>query len=134
LASNLPVPPVEAIVTSDFVTEMAMTPEAIAAAVVLPLLEPPIWTHAEAIAFEAARECIGEVMAICSAELHREEGRPAPNAERVRSLRAELASLGAERASLRVHDADQVATVRAVYGARVRDHRSQQQSQVASQS
>lgn len=99
--------------------------------VILPPLTPPCWTQAQAVAFEAARECIGEVMAICSAELHREEARPAPSAERVASLRAELASLGAERASLRLDDADQVATVRAVYGARVRDYRSQQQRQAA---
>lgn len=99
--------------------------------VILPPLTAPRWTQAQAVAFEAARECIGEVMAICSAELHREEGRPAPNVERVKSLRAELANLGAERAALRVDDADRVATVRAVYGARVRDYRSQQQRQAA---
>jgi hypothetical protein len=97
----------------------------------LPPLEPPRWTQAQAVAFEAARECIGEVMAICSAELYREEAQPAPNAERLKLLRAELVSLGAERAALRVDDADRVATVRAVYGARVRDYRSQQQRQAA---
>lgn len=97
----------------------------------LPALEPPRWTQAEAIAFEAARECIGEVMAICSAELYREERRHAPDAERVTSLRTELAKLAAERAALRVNDVEQVATVRSVYGARVRDYRSQQQRQAA---
>lgn len=99
--------------------------------VTLPPLTAPRWTQAQAVAFEAARECIGEVMAICSAELYREEGRPTPNVERANALRGELASLGAERAALRVDDADRVATVRAVYGARVRDYRSQQQRQAA---
>lgn len=99
--------------------------------VVLPPLEPPRWTQTQAVAFEAARECIGEVMAICSAELSREERKSEPNAARVTSLRAERAALAAERAALRVDDADRVATVRAVYGARVRDYRSQQQRRAA---
>jgi hypothetical protein len=99
--------------------------------VILPPLTPPCWSQAQAVAFEAARECLSEVMAICSAELYREEAQSAPNAERVKLLRAELASLGAERAALRVDEADRVATVRAVYGARVRQYRSQQHRQAA---
>lgn len=99
--------------------------------VTLPPLEPPLWTQAQAVAFEAARECIGEVIAICAAELYREELQSEPNAARVISLRAEMVSLAAERAALRVDDADRVATVRAVYGARVREFRLQQQRQAA---
>lgn len=90
----------------------------------LPPLAPLRWTHAQAVAFEAARECIGEVMAICSAELHREESQAAPDAGRVQAMRAELARLAAERAALHVHDAERIATVRAACGAWLREHRS----------
>lgn len=91
-----------------------------------PPLQPPKWTQEEAIAFEAARECIGEVMAICSAEIFQEEQKAAPDPARIASLEAELAALAKERASLRVHEADNIATVRAIYGARIRAYRSQQ--------
>lgn len=97
----------------------------------LPPLVPPRWTQAQAIAFEAARECIGEVMAICSAELHDEESKAASDVGRVQSMRAELARLAAERAALHVDDADRVATVRAVYGARIREHRLRQSREAA---
>lgn len=90
----------------------------------LPPLEPPKWTQEQAVAFEAARECIGEVMAICAAELHTEESQAAPDACCLQALHADLASLGAERAALRVDDSDHIERVRGVYGARLRAYRS----------
>lgn len=94
-----------------------MTPE-------LPSLAPPLWTQDQAIAFEAARECITEVIAICAAAAEAEASQIKPDAQRLAELGDELQQLARERAGLRIHDDDQVATVRAVYGARVRAHRA----------
>lgn len=88
----------------------------------LPPLTAPLWTQEQAIAFEAACECISHVMAICSAELHRAQANQVPDIELVDSLRAQLASLALERSALHVGDDERVASVRAVYGARVRLH------------
>lgn len=100
-------------------------------AITLPPLTPPLWTQDQALAYEAACECIGEVMAICSADLHRENRLLAPNAQRVAALQIELVKLGDERAALRVGDAQAVAAARATYGARVRAYRAQRQQQAA---
>lgn len=87
-------------------------------AVVPPLL--PAWSQADAIAFEAARECLTDVMAIVSAEL----AAPGLTAERERVLSAEFARLHQERASLAVGDRERVAAVRSAYGKQVRDFRA----------
>lgn len=83
----------------------------------------PQWTQEQAIAFEAARECIGHAMAIWSAELYEEEHRSRPDAARVAGLRQELHKMAADRASLRLHDDKRIAEVRSHYGALVRADR-----------
>lgn len=74
------------------------------------------WTQDQAIAFEAARECIGHLIAIRISELH--TGSPAP--ERAAELEADLARLQAERRALRLTDEAEIARVREEYGAQVR--------------
>jgi hypothetical protein len=74
------------------------------------------WTQDQAIAYEAARECIGHLIAIRISELH--TGSPAP--ERAAELEADLARLQAERRALRLADEAEIARVREEYGAQVR--------------
>lgn len=81
---------------------------------------PPAWSQADAIAFEAARECLTDVMAIVSAEL----AVPGLTAERERELSAEFVRLHEERARLAVGDRERVAAIRSAYGKQVRDFRA----------
>ena len=74
------------------------------------------WTQDQAIAFEAARECIGHLIAIRISELH--TGSPAP--ERAADLEAELARLQAGRQELRLKDEANIVRIREQYGAQVR--------------
>ena len=89
----------------------------------------PKWTQEQAIAFECARECITDMMGICSAAIAQEKARPAPDKLRLAQLRADRASLARERATLMVGDTDRVTMVRSVYGARVREYREQHRPQ-----
>jgi len=70
------------------------------------------WTQDEAIAFEAARECITHLMAILTADIASGTFTP----EQCEALRARRSALAAERAKLRVHDHADVARIRGVYG------------------
>lgn len=89
------------------------------------------WTQDESVAFEAARESITELMGICSEAIAAEESKVWPNPQRLAQLERELADLARERASLGVHDADRIATIRSVYGARIRDYRQQPRQEAA---
>lgn len=80
----------------------------------------PAWTQADAIAFEAARECLTDVMAIISAEL----AAPGLTTEREGLLSAELKRLHEERAALAVGDRERVAAIRSAYGRQVREFRA----------
>jgi hypothetical protein len=91
----------------------------------------PKWTQEQAIAFESARECITDMMGICSAAIAEEEARPSPSGTRLAQLEADLASLARERATLTVSDGDRVAVIRSAYGARVREYRQQHRQQAA---
>jgi hypothetical protein len=82
------------------------------------------WTQEEAIAFECARECITDIMAICSGQLAEEKASTAPDAVRVRSLETELARLAQERAGLRGTQTAEIARIRASYGKVIHDHRA----------
>lgn len=82
------------------------------------------WTQDEAIAFECARECITDVMAICSAELADEKTSASPNAARIATLEAELSRLARERATLHGSQTAEIARIRATYGKLIRDHRA----------
>lgn len=80
----------------------------------------PAWTQDEAIAYEAARECITDLMTIHFGQLHQERCRLCPDAGRVAALESEVAKLHKQRASLRVTGHAEVARVRSEYGAIVR--------------
>jgi hypothetical protein len=94
-------------------------------------MNEPKWTQDEAVAFECARECITDMMAICSTAIADEERRPAPDAVRLAGLEENLAELARERAALTVGDQDKIAAIRRDYGAQVRAHRAQQQRHAA---
>jgi pantoate kinase len=97
----------------------------------LPNVTPPKWTQEQAVAFEAARECLGDVIAICIGAIAAEEKKASPDAASLDRLETELAGLLAERHSLTLTDAAAVAKVREVYGAKVRSHRERNQQQQA---
>lgn len=92
-----------------------------AATPLLPPLTPPACSQADAIAFEAARECLTDVMAIVSAELDA----PDVSADRAQFLTQQLAALHRERAALAVGDRERVAAVRQSYGQQVRAYRAE---------
>ena len=94
-------------------------------------MNKPKWTQDEAVAFECARECITDMMGICSTAIADEESQPAPDAVRLAGLEKNLADLARERAALTVADQDKIATIRREYGAQVRAHRAQHQKQAA---
>lgn len=89
------------------------------------------WTQDQAVAFECARECITDMMGICSAKISDEEGRAAPDSVRLALLEQELSELAQERAALTIHDDDRVAKIRSEYGSKIRQYRSQQHRQAA---
>ena len=91
----------------------------------------PKWTQDQAIAFEAARECITDMMGICSAAIAAEESCAHPDPARLADLEAELTRLAAERAVLTVLDEERVAAVRGTYGPRIRAHRAAQRDRAA---
>jgi hypothetical protein len=82
------------------------------------------WTQEEAVAFECARECITDMMAICTGRIADESHKEIPDADRLAALRAERSRLAQERASLHVHDHAAVVRIRAEYGAVIRAHRA----------
>lgn len=81
------------------------------------------WTQDEAIAFECARECITDVMGICSAEIAEEEAKTLPSQSRIEALEARLHVLSQERAELSLKDHEKIAMIRAKYGAYIRAYR-----------
>ena len=78
------------------------------------------WTQEQAVAFEAARECITALMAVHTAALATEKNRPDPRSTVVQELRGEIARLFAERSAMRVTDDETVARVLSTYGPQVR--------------
>ena len=82
------------------------------------------WTQEEAIAFECARECITDMMAICTGRIADERHKKTPDADRLAALRAERSRVTQERASLHVHDPAAFARMCADYGALIRAHRA----------
>lgn len=88
-------------------------------------VEPePKWSQGEAIAFECAREVISDLNAILTGEIAEESDKPSPDVARIASLRAERSRLFQERANLHVHDYEEIARIRAKYGAKVRAWRA----------
>lgn len=93
----------------------------------LPTITEPKWTQEQAVAFEAARECLGDVIAICVANIADEEAKAEPDFVRLATLEVELAVLTKKRRELKLADAEAVAQVRAFYGPQVRSYRKQSQ-------
>lgn len=85
----------------------------------------PKWTQDEAIAFECARECVTDLMGICSTAIADEQAEMPPNAARLAELENELVELARERAAMTVSDRERIAVIRRVYGARVLAHRAE---------
>lgn len=83
------------------------------------------WTPIEAASFEAAREVIGDYMAILTRRLAQERGKEAPDTNVVKQLLAERAALHAERDDLKIQDQERIASIRESYGKIVRAYRSQ---------
>lgn len=75
------------------------------------------WTQEQGIAYESARECLTDLMAMCTGELAEEEARAQPDGVRIEALERELFALGEERQGLGVHDAERIAEIRIEYGA-----------------
>lgn len=74
----------------------------------------------EAVAFECARECISDMMAIYTGRIAEEEAKPQPDRKRINVLETELHRLARERSELRLHDHTHVTRVMDEYGAAVR--------------
>jgi hypothetical protein len=89
------------------------------------------WTQEEAIAFECARECITDMMAICSGQLAEERASKAPDVARILSLETDLVQLSQERVNLRGTQTDEIACVRASYGMAIRAYRAAHMHSVA---
>lgn len=88
-------------------------------------VEPSLkWTQSEAIAFECAREVIGDLMAIQTGQIAEEAEQESLDAERIDSLRAERSRLFKERAGLHVHDHAEIARIRSEYGEKVHSWRA----------
>lgn len=82
-----------------------------------------IWTQEQAIAFETARECITDMMAICTGKLAHEREKAVPDASVIVALLAERTLLAQERTRLRVADDAGVSRINEVYGQVVRQWR-----------
>lgn len=72
-------------------------------------------TNEEAIAYEAARECITHVMAIVSSELFGPD-MSTLSPERIDALKGKLAELAEERQQLRLSDTKRIAKIREQHG------------------
>ncbi len=82
------------------------------------------WTQEQAVAFECARECITDMMGICSAKIAEEEGKTDPDRAVLTELENELTRLAFERSSLTITDDERIATVRRQYGEVIRRFRT----------
>lgn len=81
-----------------------------------------LWTQDEAIAFESARECLSDLMSICTSAIRKamNEDPDSPKIERLQKARSRLAS---ERQALRLSDRVRIDKARHTYGAMVRSFR-----------
>ncbi|HEX5806424.1 MAG TPA: hypothetical protein VFY31_08840 [Macromonas sp.] len=87
-----------------------------------------LWTQDQAIAFETARECITDMMGICSGQLAQERAKTVPDEKVVAEILAERTRLSQERDRLRVLDDACVARATEFYGRAVREWRQGQVS------
>lgn len=82
------------------------------------------WSQDEAVAFECARECIVDLMGICSAELADLEGAADVCADHGERIERRLADLAAELRRLHVTDTASIERIRLDYGQEVRAYRA----------
>lgn len=83
----------------------------------------PLWTQDEAIAFECAKEVIGDLMGICSGKIAEEKAKPHPDIKKIKKLEAERSALFDERAHLYLKDNFAIERLNIEYGKKVRAHR-----------
>ena len=91
----------------------------------------PLWTQAQAIAYECAREVITDLSAICTARIYDELAKQSPDHGLIAALEEKITRLFNERRELTVAHQDEIAKIRREYGAEVRAWRAQTQPQVA---
>ncbi len=90
------------------------------------------WTQDEAIAFECARECISDMIAMRTELMYEEKAKPSPNVEYIATLERESTTLWRERAALSVSSHADIARIRTVYGAQIRaDHQRRRQERAS---
>jgi hypothetical protein len=82
------------------------------------------WTQDQSIAFEAARECLSDMIAIVSGEIAAAEQQHPRDEAALAKLIARQAALALEREDLRLTDDEGVFRVRSEYGPIVRAHRA----------
>ncbi|MFC3216494.1 MULTISPECIES: hypothetical protein [Sphingomonadaceae] len=87
----------------------------------------PLWTQDQAVAFEAAREAVVDVIAGYSAEIDAEQTKPQPDGDRLAFLEMQTRHCFDVMKSLRVADDATVAQVLREYSAivRARDGKSE---------
>lgn len=76
------------------------------------------WTQLEATAYEAAKECLGQWIAVQSSLLLSSQLKDSQ--EESEALALEIVRLGALRVTLRLHDTASITAVRTVYGHKLR--------------
>ena len=84
------------------------------------MLTAPLWSQDDAVAFESARECLGELIAILVGQAATLDAAGRSSA----GLESEILALAQERDRLSVQDTNRIAAIRRDYGRRVREHNS----------
>ncbi|MDR3054142.1 MAG: hypothetical protein LBU53_01890 [Zoogloeaceae bacterium] len=86
------------------------------------------WNQAESIAYECAREAIGERMSIITEQIADEKARTQPDLANINRLRTERAKFAEKRANLHVGDHAEINRVRTEDGAYIRAWRFKHQA------
>lgn len=85
------------------------------------LSQGPHWSHAEALEFEVARECITDSIAILTGELYAD---PPPSKDRAIAIRRSMLNLAERRDGLHVDESAEILKVQERFGAFVRAFRA----------
>lgn len=83
-------------------------------------LPQPEWTHEECAAYEAARECIIELIAHRNAWVYEERNKPQPDQSAIERWRKQIMQFVEETRRLNIKNHDQIRRVRHDYGAECR--------------
>jgi len=78
------------------------------------------WTEEEALDYQLARDAIGGLISIISAETYAEENRENPDETRLERLNAERSRLSQERRDLKLVEHEKISRIRTAYGAAYR--------------